>query len=94
MAERETKWTKGPWAVNPLNAQVDAFGEDGAVAVCALLWPTDRRSEAETEANAHLIATGPDLYRALKAVVAIADRKTVEFDAARAALSRARGETP
>jgi hypothetical protein len=49
---------------------------------------------AELLANARLIAAAPDLYAALVAVVAVADRSTVEFDAARAALSLARGEKP
>jgi hypothetical protein len=66
------KFTAGPWAVNPFVAQVDAFGSDGRpLAVCQLLWPTDERSEAETEANGHLIAAAPDLYDALKACVGL-----------------------
>jgi hypothetical protein len=65
----ERKFTAGPWAVNPFVAQVDAFGSDGPLAVCQLLWPTDERSEAETEANGHLISAAPDLYEALKAAV-------------------------
>lgn len=43
----------------------------------------------EAEANAKLIAAAPDLLAALKAVVAIADRKTDEFDLARAAIAKA-----
>lgn len=42
-------------------------------------------------ANAHLIAAAPDMLAALKGVVRIADRKTVEFDAARAAIAKAKG---
>jgi hypothetical protein len=44
------------------------------------------------EANARLIAAAPTLYEALTKVVAIADRKTVEFDKARAALALADGQ--
>lgn len=40
-------------------------------------------------ANAHLIAAVPELLAALRGVVAIADRKTVEFDRARAAIAKA-----
>lgn len=35
-----------------------------------------------------------DLVKALEGVIRIADRATDEFDAARAALAKARGETP
>jgi hypothetical protein len=42
-------------------------------------------------ADARLIAAAPDLLAALKAVVSVADRATVEFDAARAAIARAEG---
>lgn len=39
-----------------------------------------------------LILAAPDLLAALKAVVSVADRKTVEFDAARAAIAKAEGK--
>lgn len=55
------KHTPGPWAVNPINAQVDAFKDGEAIPVCRMLWPTTERSAAETEANAHLIAAAPEL---------------------------------
>jgi hypothetical protein len=65
----ESSFTPGPWVFNPLCARVDC-GElskiGGLLPVCALLWPTDERSEAETEANAHLIAAAPDLLEALE----------------------------
>jgi hypothetical protein len=51
----------------------------------------------EKEFTARLIAAAPDLYAALVGVIAVADRRTVEFDAARTALAKAtkaRGETP
>lgn len=40
-------------------------------------------------ADARLIAAAPDLLAALKAVVSVADRATVEFDKARAAIAKA-----
>jgi hypothetical protein len=67
------KHTTGPWAVNPVTAHVDAFTEDGPLAVCALLWPTELRSEAETGANAALIAAAPDLLEAAKFAYAAMD---------------------
>lgn len=48
-------------------------------------------SSVEGHANARLIAAAPELLAALKAVVAIADRRTDEFDAARAAIAKATG---
>lgn len=41
--------------------------------------------------TAALWAAAPDLLAALRAVVAVADRKTVEFDMARAALAKVEG---
>jgi hypothetical protein len=62
----EVRHTPGSWAVHPSKARVDAFVGGAPLPVCELLWPTDQRSEAETEANAHLIAAAPEMYEALK----------------------------
>ena len=40
-----------------------------------------------------LIAAAPDLLAALKGVVAVADRRTNEFDAARDAIAKAEGRS-
>lgn len=42
-------------------------------------------------ADARLIAAAPELLEALKGVVKVADRATVEFDAARAAINKTEG---
>lgn len=42
--------------------------------------------------DANLIAAAPELLEALKGVVRVADRNTVEFDAARAAIAKAEGK--
>jgi len=56
--------TPGPWAVNPAMAQVDAM--PSTLPVCKLLWPTTKRTEAETWANGQLIAAcDHDTIRAL-----------------------------
>ena len=62
----QAKHTPGPWAVHPISARVDAFVGGTPLPVCELLWPTDERSEAETEANARLIAAAPNLLAALR----------------------------
>jgi hypothetical protein len=41
-----------------------------------------------------VIDVAPDLLEALRGVVRVADRATVEFDAARAAIAKATGATP
>lgn len=55
--------TPAPWAVNPFLAQVDGAPatEEGLTPICQLLWPTDVRSEEETQANANLISLAPEL---------------------------------
>lgn len=45
----------------------------------------------EAKAIANLIAAAPAMLEALKGVVRVADRATVEFDAARAAVESAEG---
>jgi len=102
-SEKES-FTPGPWAVNPVNAQVDTFAGGAPLAVCKLLWPTDLRSEEETEANARLIAAAPDLYAALNllhdeiadyiAINNLGALNNSSLRMARAALSRARGDLP
>ena len=41
--------------------------------------------------DAHIMAAAKDMMLALEAVVSVADRATVEFDMARAAIAKARG---
>jgi len=77
--------TPGPWELSYLTVKTD----DGFyVADCdkSLLIPP-----AQMLANARLIAAAPDLLEALEMCVKVAGRKTVEFDAARAAIAKAKG---
>jgi hypothetical protein len=48
--------------------------------------------EAAEEENIRLCDVNAELVKALEGVVRVADRKTDEFDAARAALTAAQGE--
>jgi hypothetical protein len=43
--------------------------------------------------NARLIAAAPEMLEALRAVVSVADRKTIEFDKAHAAIAKAEGRS-
>lgn len=96
--------TPGPWAVHPVSARVDAFSGGTPLPVCELLWPTDERSEAETEANAHLIAAAPEMLDALDGLTPILEAAesnasgnpewawvSKRINAARAAIGKARG---
>jgi phage tail protein X len=94
----DTKWTPGPWEVRTENGAIRVYyGKTIAI--------TDQMFEA----NAHLVAAAPELYEALKAMAddyeefvynPATDRWDVPLfnkpvhDMARAALAKARGETP
>lgn len=83
-------WTKGPWTVDgpPWNQIVWSSAENR---VCFLAH-SNGLDDARDIATARLIAAAPDLAEALEAVIRVADRSTVEFDMARAALLKAKGE--
>lgn len=99
-------WTPGPWAYSEeLRANFSMVS--GAERVVAGI-PNDADPDglAEQRANAHLIASAPDLYAALEALVTRRDRAVREtggfvaadgsdgrYARARAALARARGES-
>lgn len=79
--------TPGPWSVEPY----DKYQKDIIIIEPRCSVDNDDVDHEEAEANARLIAAAPDLLEALQAVVAIADRKTVEFDRARTAIAKATG---
>lgn len=71
MTEPVSAHTAGPWIVSPFCARVleRRLGRDGDfLPIAEMLWPTDERSEAETYANARLIAAAPELLEALERV--------------------------
>jgi hypothetical protein len=98
------KHTQGPWVVMPkgfaksgLWQAPTVYATDDElryVAVCACADFANGANVTDNLANAHLISAAPDLLEALEAVVRVADRKTDEFDKARAAIAKAKGETP
>lgn len=92
----EVGFTRGPWFVRFGNiGHVKA--ENGAlIAKCQRL-----TSLCNLQANAHLIAAAPDLYEALDACLGLILSQEMQdgFESqqghmARAALAKARGETP
>lgn len=85
----QPKFTKGPWTHD--GRFVGSGHAKANIAECrdqSGCW-TD---SSDAVANARLIAAAPAMYEALKGVLRVADRATVEFDAARAALASASGE--
>lgn len=86
-----SKHTPGPWFVASLNDAlfvVDRmpphYDTGGTEVICGRFDPGP-----EGEANADLVSAAPDLLSALQGVLRVADRKTDEFDAARAAIAKA-----
>ncbi len=96
----KTEFTPGPWEAADRGDYSDfdgnsrvILGDDTRIAV------VHHHGTPENEANAHLIAAAPDLYRALEAVVEldayynIFDGLELVSEDVFAALSKARGET-
>ena len=76
--------TPGPWAFAEFHDSPNSV---------FVQWPYGyaevNGSRAGRESNARLIVAAPDLLAALQAVVSVADRATVEFDMAHAAIAKA-----
>lgn len=80
--------TPGPWTIDFGNHTRTTEIWSGEVIV-ADVHSHVISPELVSHADAQLIAAAPDLLQALKGVVRVADRATVEFDAARAAIAKA-----
>lgn len=91
----EFKGTKGSWKLTLIDD--DHLSEVSACFVTSLdektviacVGPSESTMWTEDEPNGFLLAAAPDLLEALKAVLSVADRDTVEFDMARAAIAKA-----
>jgi hypothetical protein len=103
----ETKFTPGPWfAVNEDNENDDGAAVDAHCNIASSPVPTmQARFIARVWADgpspagdAALLAAAPSLYEALASIVDVMDRlggvQSERMVRARAALARARGETP
>lgn len=84
--------TPGPWSVDAKEAWVTQGTRDKPIA--ALLWPTEIRSEAETMANAILIAAAPELLAALKYAARMVNASECDINYIRSAIAKAEGSTP
>lgn len=84
----EFKGTPGPWN----GKDVGICQQNRAGLQLGFITSSNEERVSECAANAMIIAAAPDLLAALQAVVSVADRATVEFDMARAAISKATGE--
>jgi len=80
------------WVIGCVRPATDACKENPRIAICDEMGGSGDGRE-EGRANAHLIAAAPELLAALEGVLKIADRQTVEFDEARAAIAKAKGTT-
>lgn len=92
----ENKHTPGPWEVGDPKREDEFYGLTDIIKRnhpdakrIRVLATTNWNFTAEARANARLIAAAPDLLSALIGVLRVADRKTDEFDAARAAIAKA-----
>jgi len=87
------KHTPGPWVATHANGNdfIVKAGDIEVVAGCGCYGSPYMRGNPD--ADARLIAAAPDLLAALHGVLRVADRATDEFDAARAAIAKATGET-
>ena len=88
----DLKYEPAPWEVNDQRASgwmnnAMYIGSANTGLIIARVY----NDKGDEEANARLIAAAPELLEALKAVVSVADRATVEFDMARAAIAKATG---
>jgi hypothetical protein len=89
--------TPGPWTAEDCDGLYVRPADTSANIICDVVNRDGKGSRQTDEdwANAFMIAAAPDLYAALKRVVAVADRRTDVFDAARAAIAKAEtGATP
>jgi hypothetical protein len=65
----EPKWTRGPWRNNKYGSiGAGPLGHTPIVAIIEEFYGEDR-SDGDSSANANLIASAPELYEALDAVV-------------------------
>ncbi len=71
-------YTKGKWIFDEahLLIRIAPPGFDGIAII------NYKQTSSETQANAHLIASAPDMYEALKSALALLDKQREEYNSA------------
>jgi len=94
-ADKMSQHTPGPWRWWTSNSwrrltceNREHSNQDGGV-LCPTVCRDGHPDTIVSDADMALIAAAPDLLEALRGVVAVADRDTVEFAQARAAIAKA-----
>jgi len=97
----ETKFTPGPWKVEIGNNCAFAIFAKSKRGLSKRVGMVGGFFRDQRQQNADLIAAAPELFEALAGLLSAEERKTPEYrlpepllDEARAALAKARGETP
>lgn len=88
-ARREPYWTLEPGDAGIAQGPYGRKALSPEFIICGTGYECD--GIAVSESDARLICAAPDLLRALKAVLCVADRKTKEFDDAHKAIAKAGG---
>lgn len=92
-AEERAVHTAGPWTLGATSSTARDHAIIAGSMVIARVngfgYPVGEGWSPESAANARLISAAPDLLAALKAVVALSDRKHDAWDAAHAAIAKA-----
>ena len=97
----KTKFTKGEWAIDVWATMLNINVDDGEVGICEIEVDGHKRPSgyeikptAEQKANAHLIASAPDMYNEMQYFVNSACEEDIETARNRfiLILKKARGE--
>lgn len=86
----KTKHTPGPWRIWPHPDGKAVITDDRLARHIAVI----PGASPHWQADAHLLSAAPELLESLKGVLRVADRNTVEFNAAKSAIAKAEGIIP
>ena len=96
----EHKHTPGPWYWDSDPVKGDQFGRiryqvvASGKTIAKTYYSSYEGGLTNAESDTRLMAAAPEMLAALEGVLRVADRQTDEFDAARDAIAKAKGETP
>ena len=88
-------WTPGPWKAHEIQRTGIPYSPVTATTMIAKVYPTAYGDDAQSQANARLIAAAPEMAEALAACIIQLNRETLggeALDRARALLARINGE--